>query len=80
VEAGEAMTQEFIEKLRAAQQKREDFKKEQEEALKAWDAENLDPLVKSCDHTYPWGESAMRPDYSQTESTCQICLYYLWRN
>lgn len=68
------MTQELIEQLRAARKSREDFKRAQELSLKAWEAANLDPLVKFCDHTYPWGDSAWRGDYSIPDyKVCQIC-------
>ena len=67
------MTQEQIELIRAAQKKSSELEKEQSAAHDAWEAENLDPLVKACDHKYPWGESAMLSDYSASSSYCRIC-------
>ncbi len=71
------MTQEFIVSLRAARKRREELTKEQEEALKAWDEKNLDPIIKSCDHTYPWGEEAMIRDFPYNDIHCRICGRYL---
>ena len=67
------MTQEFIAALRKAQKEREKFVADQREALFAWEKENLTPLVKTCDHEYPWGESALRSGYSYTYRQCCIC-------
>jgi hypothetical protein len=67
------MTQEFIAALRALQKQREEFKKGQEDALKSWEEENLTPLVKSCDHKYPWGEESISRDFSCSDIHCRIC-------
>ena len=69
------MTQEFIAALRQRQKDREKFIHDQRESLKSWDEDNLDPYVKSCDHTYPWGDSAWRGANSIPDDykTCQIC-------
>ena len=73
------MTQEQIVAIRAAQTEIAAYVKEQEEKLriyreKHWD-EVLKPLTRCCDHTYPWGDTAVVYDYSMSGNygTCKIC-------
>lgn len=67
------MKQEEIEAIRTAQKRREEFINQQKEDLNVWVSKNIDPLLKSCDHTYPWGEEAIVRDFSCNYISCRIC-------
>ena len=74
------MTVEQIQAIRDARAELEALKKRQEEELKAFTEHHwktkLEPLVRACDHTYPWGESALRTDFGSSSmgNFCPICL------
>lgn len=65
------MTQEDIEAIRKAQSDLRALEERDRANLYEWQKANLTPLLKLCDHKYPWGESALRRDCSP--SRCHIC-------
>jgi ferredoxin-like protein FixX len=73
------VTTEQIEAIRAAQAELRDFEKKHEEIVRTYREkhwkETLQPLVRVCDHQYPWGDSAIVHDYSIPGNcgTCSIC-------
>ena len=67
------MTTEQIKTIHDVREEREHFIQKQREALAEWEKENLDSLLKQCDHTYPWNSSAVSYDSSCSYSYCRIC-------
>lgn len=73
------MTVEQIRAIRAAQAELQLFDKKQEEKSRAFRDNHwktrLKPLMKLCDHIYPWGESAAVRDWgtSSMDKKCSIC-------
>lgn len=62
------MTNEQIKAIRDARADREALRRKHDEERMLWEKENLDPLLKACDHQYPWGESAYT-----NHTICHIC-------
>lgn len=73
------MTVEQILAIRSAQSQLEDFKKKNSEELRCFSerhwTEVLGPLTKTCDHLYPWGDSAFVYDPSMPGNYrhCKFC-------
>ena len=69
------MTDEQIKAIRMAQRELRALRKRNEEAESEWEKEHLDPLEQTCDHTYPWGDSAIQSNSSYFGAGCAICGY-----
>ena len=67
------MTTEQIAAIRAAQKAENKFKLKQESELNDYHHANLEPLLKTCDHTLPWGDDAFKLDTTMSYNTCIIC-------
>jgi hypothetical protein len=73
------MTTEQIQAIRSAEAELRAFDKHQELERNAYHEtlwkEKLQPLTKDCDHTYPWGDSAVVSDFSSSDTMgrCYIC-------
>jgi len=67
------MTVEQIVAINEASAASNALRKRQDEERKQWEEVNLYPLLRECDHTYPWGASAITRDYSASHSRCSLC-------
>jgi hypothetical protein len=67
------MTEEKIRAIRKAQADMSEFEAGQRAELDLRKDKVLTPLVKACDHTYPWGETALYTDDNGRRRYCRIC-------
>jgi hypothetical protein len=67
------VTDEQIKAIRDARESSDALRRKQDEERRLWEKENLSPLLKVCDHQYPWGESAYKTDYTSNDKQCHIC-------